>query len=195
MTITEAARRAQIIEATIETIADHGFASATYARIAKRAGLSSTGLISYHFAGKDDLILAVMQHVVGQIGAHMHDRVQRAASPGAALETYISGVIAFIRDHPRPMRALLEIVLGGALPPGPDALASGEAAIAGVEGILRWGQETGDFRTFDVRVMATTIQRAIEAIPFALVHDPALDLDLWAAELVRTFTLATERHA
>ena len=48
---TEGARRAQIVQAAIETIAEAGFRHATFARIAERAGLSSTGLISYHFAG------------------------------------------------------------------------------------------------------------------------------------------------
>ena len=36
----------------ITTIAELGYASASFARIAKRAGLSSTGLISYHFANR-----------------------------------------------------------------------------------------------------------------------------------------------
>ena len=39
------------MQAAIETIAQAGYRDATFARIAERAGLSSTGLISYHFAG------------------------------------------------------------------------------------------------------------------------------------------------
>jgi AcrR family transcriptional regulator len=51
-------RRAQIITAAIEVIAEAGYAKASFSRIAKHAGLSSTGMISYHFAGKEDLLAA-----------------------------------------------------------------------------------------------------------------------------------------
>ncbi|MEV7908062.1 TetR family transcriptional regulator, partial [Streptomyces anulatus] len=43
----ERARRAQIIASAIEVIAEHGFANASLARIAKHAGISK-GVISYH---------------------------------------------------------------------------------------------------------------------------------------------------
>jgi AcrR family transcriptional regulator len=57
-TFTESARRAQIVTAAIEVIAEVGYAKASFSRIAKQAALSSTGMISYHFAGKDDLLTA-----------------------------------------------------------------------------------------------------------------------------------------
>ena len=57
-TFTESARRAQIVTSAIDVIAEDGYAKASFSRIAKHAGLSSTGMISYHFAGKDDLITA-----------------------------------------------------------------------------------------------------------------------------------------
>jgi AcrR family transcriptional regulator len=44
------------VRAAIATIADLGYRSAPFAQIAKRAGLSSTGLICYHFDNHDDLI-------------------------------------------------------------------------------------------------------------------------------------------
>jgi AcrR family transcriptional regulator len=53
-TFIEAARRAQIVTAAIETIAGLGYGQASLARIAERAG-TSKGVISYHFPGKDDL--------------------------------------------------------------------------------------------------------------------------------------------
>src|SRR5687768_12945642 len=62
-----AARRAQILEATIAVIAEEGFAKASFARIRERAGLSSTRLISYHFAGKAELVAALVEHVVAGI--------------------------------------------------------------------------------------------------------------------------------
>jgi AcrR family transcriptional regulator len=57
------ARRSQILEATIDVVAEEGFAKASFARICERAGLSSTRLISYHFAGKAELVSALVEHV------------------------------------------------------------------------------------------------------------------------------------
>lgn len=191
LTVTEAARRAQIVDATIRTIAEHGFASASYARIAKRAGISSTGLISYHFASKHDLLAEVATGIIRDIGQHMHVLMQSASTPTEALTIYIEGTVGFMRDHPERMRALLDIFMNGGL--SWDG-ASEQSALSGIERILIWGQETGEFRDFDIRVMATTIQRSIDGIPFVQQTDPALDLDAWADEIVSLFTLATVRQ-
>src|SRR4051812_49545910 len=48
-------RRDQIIAATIEVLAGQGSANASFTRIAEQAGLSSPGLISYHFKTKEEL--------------------------------------------------------------------------------------------------------------------------------------------
>ena len=85
-TFTEQARRAQIVSAAITTIAEVGYRNASFAQIAKRAGLSSTGLISYHFASKDELIGEVVVTVLVDLGAFMTDRMQAAAAePHCAL--------------------------------------------------------------------------------------------------------------
>ncbi|MGB3331110.1 MAG: hypothetical protein WBA46_19270, partial [Thermomicrobiales bacterium] len=61
--------------------------------------------------------------------------------------------------------------------------------------ILRRGQETGDFRPFDIAVMATTIQRSLDGIPFMQMEHPDLDLTHYAAELIDLFTHATSATA
>ena len=190
-TITEIARRAQIIEAAIATIAELGYAKASFAQIAKRAGLSSTGLISYHFASKQDLNWAIVTEVIGEISAFMHERMRAATGPREALTSYIEGTIAFMQQKPDFMRALADIFMHGGVEYDGE---SEEAVVSPLERILQEGQATGVFRPFDTRVMATTIQRAIDGIPIALTAEPTLDLDMYARELVTLFTLATERR-
>jgi hypothetical protein len=46
-------------------------------------------------------------------------------------------------------------------------------------------------RDFDTHVMASTVQRAVEAVPFQLQADPGLDCTAYAAELVELFDRAT----
>ena len=50
-TFTETARRAQIVAAAIDTIAELGYGQASMARIAERVGITK-GVIAYHFDGK-----------------------------------------------------------------------------------------------------------------------------------------------
>ena len=102
-TFTEAARRAQIVEAAIDTIAEVGYTRASFALIAKRAGLSSTGLISYHFASKDELIEQVFTSIIGTMGQFMAQRMEQQHSAAGALSTYIRATAAFIGTHRRKM--------------------------------------------------------------------------------------------
>jgi AcrR family transcriptional regulator len=191
-------RRAQIVAATIEVIAEDGLAQATFARIRQRAGLSSTRLISYHFAGKDDLIAAVVQDVLDRIARHVGQRIEAAESAAGAgnataiLRAYIEGNISFIATHRAPMQALLQVVLASAGLPattGAKAVAApGPQASQGpLEGLLRHGQVTGEFRSFDATAVGSAIQRAIEGLPYLLTAQPDLDCDQYASELVELY--------
>lgn len=187
-TLTEQARRGQIVAAAIATIAERGYPHASFARIAKRAGLSSTGLISYHFRNKQDLDQAIAQEIFDRLTRHMGAAMAGVSNPQAALVAYIEGLIGFMKRDPQALQALMGIVLHGGI--AWDAGAEREAT-SGITDILRQGQAAGVFRDFDVPVMATTIQRALDGIPLAQAANPDLDLDAYARELVTTFTLAT----
>lgn len=209
-----AARRAQIIGATIETIAELGYRGATFARIAERGGLSSTRLISYHFAGKDELVKAVVAEVYASIDRFLTDWAsQEPASrplrwpPGEpvrpstgsasdALRAYLTGVVAFVDGHRTRMRALQSIFAALHDEPGNDAAydADTDRGVLGhIQDILRRGQASGEFRAFDTFVMAATIQRSLDRLPFQLRTKPDLDLPAYADELVTLFDLATRR--
>jgi AcrR family transcriptional regulator len=188
-TFTETARRAQIVDAAIATIAAVGYRKASYAQIAKRAGLSSTGLISYHFGTRNELIQQVVQEVVGAIGAHMAQRLTTVTNATAALRTYIQGNVEFIGAHREEMKALLEIFVNGGFDYGPDAE---RAVLSPIESILRDGQRAGEFRPFDTKVMASLIQRAVDGLPFLLATEPGLDVQSYGTEVATVFDLATK---
>ena len=189
-TFTETARRAQIVQAAIETIAELGYARASFAQIAKRAGLSSTGLISYHFAGKDELIEQVVNTIYGEMGQFMAGRMDHQSSAADALRTYIQANAAFIGTHRTQMKAFLDIFLHGGLRYDETTEL---VVVSPIEAILRRGQESGEFRAFDTRVMAVVIQRAVDGLPFLLATYPDVDVDAYAREVVTLFELATQR--
>jgi AcrR family transcriptional regulator len=181
------ARRAQVLEATIDVVAEEGFARASFARISERAGLSSTRLISYHFAGKAELVAALVEHVIAGIGEHVGALVMAAETPGDRLRAYIEGVVEYADAHRAPMSALLQVVMSGAWGDGRPA----PSDATHLERILADGQRSGAMRPFDTHVMASTIQRAVEAVPFQLEADADLDCTAYAAELVELFDRAT----
>ena len=185
------ARRDQIVAATIDVIAEVGYARASFARIAEHASLSSTRLISYHFAGREDLMAAVAEHVINSISDYMTQRMQGQQTATAMLRAYIEGTVEFIASHRAHMKALMAIFLAGAMLY--DA-SDEEQVVSHVENILREGQTTGEFRDFDVTVMGTVVQRAVDGLPMLLDLRPDLDCAAYGRELVTMFDLATRRE-
>ena len=193
-TVTENARRSQIVRAAIETIGELGYAKASFGQIAKRAGLSSTGMISYHFDGKADLVAELVQQVLAESVVHMGGRIAAADGPAAKLAAYITSNLEFIAQHPAEITAMLDILQHSrAGHPETAGLDSwyGDAVDRLAE-LLRSGQESGDFRDFDPRVMAIAVRQSIDGLPTELTTHPGTDIAAYASELVRTFTLATQ---
>jgi len=190
--VTSRARREQIITAAVAVIADVGYARASFARIAERAGLSSTRFISYHFAGKGELMAAVVRDVVASIAEEVGSRLAGESTASGMLRSYIEAVVGFIDANRAEMIALTEIMLGGGFD---DGIAADRSATADLESILTFGQSSGEFRDFDPWVMATTVQRSVDGLPFALQADPAIDCASYAGELVTIFELATVRRS
>jgi TetR/AcrR family transcriptional repressor of bet genes len=84
------ARRAQLIEATIDSIARYGFARTTLADVARQAGVSQ-GIVSFYFRSKQELLLATLRHMVREYEAYSDRAVRRAgASPAARLDAMVA---------------------------------------------------------------------------------------------------------
>jgi AcrR family transcriptional regulator len=193
-TFTEAARRAQIIECAIETIATLGYTQASLAQIAKQAGISK-GVITYYFSSKEELLEQVVTEIY--TAAVQAVTPQIAAQPTAQrrLQAYIRSAVDYIGTHRTRMVALLEIALNFRTADGKLRYRGTEEWIlTALEALLRQGQEEGEFRAFDLRVMAVTIRRAIDAVAPLLAAHPTLDTDLYAQELVTLFDRATRKE-
>jgi AcrR family transcriptional regulator len=167
-----------------------GYARTSFARIAEHAGLSSTRLISYHFAGKRDLNEAIVADVLAAIGTAVSEQVSAEQSAAGMLRAYIEGVVEFVSTNRARMKALLELLLNGGMAYGPSEDA---AVVSHVEQILRLGQQRGEFRDFDARIIAATVQRSVDGLPFLLDSMPDLDVTAYANELVTLFELGTRR--
>ncbi|MGN9780414.1 TetR/AcrR family transcriptional regulator [Nonomuraea sp. ZG12] len=180
----EEARRAQIIAAAIEVIAEHGFTHASLARIAQHAGISK-GVISYHFAGKNELMEEVVTRVYSEIVEHVVARMDDVSTAAGLLRTQILSVTAYMRANRAHLIALGQIVNHLRTDDGEPryGINGNEEIYRSLEEIYRLGQENGEFRQFDVRVMAITHSSALDNMFAYWVANPGHDLDAHAREL------------
>lgn len=89
----EEARRADLIRATIDCVADGGIAAATVRAVAARAGVSN-GLIRHHFATKEALVQAAYRALI--------DDMTGAAEGAAEGTTPATRLARFIAANCRP---------------------------------------------------------------------------------------------
>ncbi len=196
-TFTETARRLQIVQAAIDTIAEVGFARASLARIGERVGISK-GLIGYHFAGKDDLIREVVAEILEQGKAYMLPRIL-AEEPGPQmLRAYIESNLGFMREHRNYRLAIWEIKRNGLTADGRQRF-YGEADMdefaRELQDSLSSLQAAGRLRAdFDPQVMAIAIRAAIDAVPRRL-GDRGFDIDNYATQIADLFVQATRPEA
>lgn len=73
-------RRKQLVEAAIAVIHEDGFANATVARIARRAGVSS-GIVHHYFDDKEDLLFATMRALLAELRRDAVERLHAATGP------------------------------------------------------------------------------------------------------------------
>ena len=184
------ARRAQIVAAAIETLAEVGYANTSLARIAARLGISK-GVISYHFAGKDDLIAEIVSQVLQRAWAYIQPRIEAQTTGPEMLRAYIESHFEFMRDNPNQLSAVVEIVratIAGAKSP---FTGDRDGAVHMLAELLTRFQAAGDLRAdFDPNAMAIAIRAVIDAAPGRLA-DPAFDIDQYAREAVTSFDRAT----
>lgn len=140
----EEARRDQIVRAAVEVIAEVGFARASLARIAQRAGISK-GVISYHFAGKEELMEQVVDRVYAQIGEFVVARMEGAESAAELLRTHIVSVAEHMRANRVQLTALGEIFNNLRTTDGEPryGVHTSEGLYQALESIYRRGQDRG----------------------------------------------------
>ncbi|MEU7219343.1 TetR/AcrR family transcriptional regulator [Nocardia iowensis] len=186
-------RRRQIVAATIEVLAESGYAQTSFAKIAKHAGLSSTRLISYHFSGKEELMRAVVVAAKDAAVEFIRPRVLAAPGRRAWLAAYIAANMDFMRERTAVLRALIELNSNARAAIGEPFLDDTglDSPLPPLEEALRDGQSAGEFRDFEPHVMAVALRAAIDTIAIRYAEDPAIDVDFYAVQLATLFDRAT----
>ena len=75
-------RKAHLIDATLVCLKQYGFQGMSVRKICAQAGVSP-GLISHHYAGKDELVAEAYQAITRQVMGQLREAMQNAAGQGA----------------------------------------------------------------------------------------------------------------
>ena len=86
-------RRKQLVEVTIDSLAELGFVGTTLAQIAARAGVSP-GLVAHYFGDKDGLLEEAFRSLARRVGTHVRARLRHAATPRGRIQAVIDANLA-----------------------------------------------------------------------------------------------------
>jgi betaine-aldehyde dehydrogenase len=89
----EDARRVQLIEVTIDSLAEVGYVGTTLAQIARRAGVSP-GLVAHYFGDKDGLLEAAFRQLSGSLAGRVRARLALARTPRGRVQAVIDTNLA-----------------------------------------------------------------------------------------------------
>lgn len=175
-------------------IAEEGFAQASLARIAQRAGVAKS-VVLYHFANKDELVEQVLSAVAMASAEQLPARLATVTTARDKLRVILESLVEFLDAHRTYSLAALETWnLTRSLPGRLRLVAEREAGADDIRDLLIEGQRNGEFGDFDPHVMALMVRQAIDAIGLELALNPHVDLTAFGAELVAMFDRATRRE-
>jgi AcrR family transcriptional regulator len=186
----EEARRRQIVETAIETIATHGYSQASLAEIAKKAGISK-GVISYHFDGKEELLDEILRSLLRKPAEFVKERVDSAGTALEKLRAYVAANFEFMKSH-RVGYVALVALWGQRYGAGDESSLNAEAYEPSrhyLAHILEEGRKTGEMRPLPVRTTASLVQAAIDGVMLQWVFDEdSIDLDVARDEVTEMLT-------
>jgi betaine-aldehyde dehydrogenase len=90
---TEDTRRHQLVEVTIDSLAELGYVGTTLAQIAIRAGVS-TGLVAHYFGDKDGLLAAAFRSLARRVGNQVDARLRQVSTSRGRIQAVIDANLA-----------------------------------------------------------------------------------------------------
>jgi TetR/AcrR family transcriptional regulator, fatty acid metabolism regulator protein len=178
----QADRRRQILHAAVKVFARSGFHTSRVGDIAEEAGVAY-GLVYHYYKSKEELLETIFRDTWTQ----MLERVREVESSGVPAGEQIRQVTALLlrtwRRDPDLVRVLVREVTRS--PHVQREIEEITQAMAALEGIIRQGQESGEFRSdLDPRLGAVVFYGALDEIltGWVLGQLPDRDEDIAKAE-------------
>lgn len=148
-------RRRQVVSAAFALVSERGLEGVTMRDVAARAGVS-LGAVQRCFAGKDEMMVSVVEDMNQRVSARVRGRIADSVDPDAAatmLEHTLAGIVPHDEQSLAETRVWLAFAAQAAVAPGLAAVQrkqyEGLAELIGL--LLRAARESGDVR-FDAEV-------------------------------------------
>ncbi|WP_092954104.1 TetR/AcrR family transcriptional regulator [Paracidovorax konjaci] len=103
--------REKLLSAAADLVAEHGVQHLTIEATAAAAGVTKAGLI-YHFKTRDDLLSALVEHMVGELDIQTHGKA--LAESASSLKSQIDVMEKFTFDMQPAQKRLLTNMLAAA---------------------------------------------------------------------------------
>jgi AcrR family transcriptional regulator len=181
----EEARRKQIVDTAIRTIAARGYSGTSLAEIAREAGISK-GVISYHFEGKGELIEEILTRLMREPAEFIKKRVDACERAGDKLRAYVAATFEFAKSHRNELLALVDLWGRRISSEGRnrfDAEAY-EPSRHYLSRIVESGVASGELGHVPLPTMASVMQATIDGVLLQWAFDDnAVDLDACRDEI------------
>ncbi|MFN7956383.1 MAG: TetR/AcrR family transcriptional regulator [bacterium] len=170
-----AASRARLLRVATDLFAKQGYQATSIDQIVATAGYTR-GALYWHFAGKQELFLAVYEHAVEQMTSTILSRVAGVASPRERIERAIVAVLeesvlhhrvavlqqAYVQEFGKTSGRRSKVL--------EEQFRTFETELTKLVGA---GIKRGQFRDVEPRLAATVIVGAVRAAATAMVENPS----------------------
>lgn len=177
LSLASRARRDQILQAAAEVVAEVGYANASTARIAERAGISK-GVITYHFDSKDEIMRLIALRLFGRCSDEVNRCISAVTTESEQVHAWIRGELEFFATHRTESIAMTDIMANHR---DPDFFRAFDHEVADetrrLAAILVRGQQQSEFRAFDAESVAHIILRCKDGVLDSLTHNPDHDVN------------------
>ncbi|MGX7706925.1 TetR/AcrR family transcriptional regulator [Methylobacterium sp. Gmos1] len=155
-------RRARILRAALDTIAEHGVAGATHRRIAAAADVP-LGSMTYHFAGLDDLLTEAFTLLADTVSARFTERLALARTGAEACEAVVDLVVDESWATPRNLLLSYELYAYAARVPALRSVMQGWMGKS--RAALEQHFPPATARALDAMIEGLSIHRSVDLAP------------------------------
>ncbi len=183
--------RAELVVSAARLFAERGVAATSVEAIAEEAGYSR-GAYHSNFETRDEILNAVVAHVVGSLGPELAATLHSQGRVLDRLASYIRTFLAYCAQQPVETRALIAVVAHRA------ATAAGSyddlvaASLSDLVALFEEGQNSGELRRFDPVMMASMLRRTLDSEGLRVALGAPVDDVI--SELTATFSQATRSN-
>jgi len=178
----QADRRRQILDAAVKVFAKNGFHASRVGDIAEEAGIAY-GLVYHYFKSKEELLETIFRDTWTQMLARINEVEASDVSASEAVRQVTALLLRTWRRDPDLVRVLVREVTRS--PHVQREIEEITQAMQALEGIIRRGQETGEFNSdLDPRLGAVVFYGALDEVlsGWVLGQLPDKDEDIAKAE-------------